>query len=85
MKKLSCQEVLDQLWEYLDEDARAELRTEIDGHVSGCHHCQIEVDSLQHTILLYRNEEAVPAPVQLSDRLREALRAAYKESGGTCD
>lgn len=84
-KKLSCQEVLDQLWEYLDEDARAELRAEIDSHVNGCRHCQMEVDSLQSTIKLYRNDEPVAAPIQLSDRLFAALRDAYKERGGCSD
>ena len=83
MRKLSCQEVLDQLWEYLDDEARAELCSEIDNHLNGCHDCRIEVDSLRRTILLYRTDEAPCAPVQLSDRLREALQRAYHERSGT--
>ena len=85
MKRLSCQEVLDQLWEYLDDDARSELRTAIDGHLANCSHCQVEVDSIQHTIRLYRAEEKVSVPVQLSDKLMDALKSAYKESGHSCD
>jgi anti-sigma factor (TIGR02949 family) len=84
VKRLSCQEVLDQLWEYLDEDARTELRSAIDGHLSGCSHCQVEVDSLKHTIHLYRAEEKVAVPVQLSDKLMASLKAAYRESGHEC-
>ena len=88
MKKLSCQEVLDQLWEYLDEEARRELCAEIEGHLISCSNCQVEVDSIKHTILLYRSEEQVRTPVVLSDRLRAALDHAYEESdasdeGGT--
>lgn len=80
MKRLSCQEVLDQLWEYLDDDARTELKTAIDGHLSDCSHCQVEVDSIQHTIHLYRAKEHVSVPVQLSAKLMEALQSAYRES-----
>jgi anti-sigma factor (TIGR02949 family) len=77
VRKLSCQEVLDQLWEYLDEDARAELCAEIQTHLTACSNCQVEVDTIKHTILLYRSEEQVRTPVQLSDRLRAALADAY--------
>lgn len=80
MRKLSCQEVLDQLWEYLDEEARAELCAEIETHLTACSNCQVEVDSIKHTILLYRSEEQVRTPVLLSDRLRDALNQAYESS-----
>jgi anti-sigma factor (TIGR02949 family) len=79
VSKLSCQEVLDQLWEYLDDDARAELSARIDEHLGRCKDCSVEVDSLRKTISLYRCEEAVAVPIQLSDRLLEALGKAYRE------
>lgn len=81
VKRLSCQEVLDQLWEYLDDEARGELRTAIDGHLHDCRHCQVEVDSIKHTIHLYRAEEHVSVPVLLSEKLMDALKSAYRESG----
>lgn len=77
--KLSCQEVLDQLWEYLDVDARAELCAEIETHLTACSNCQVEVDTIKHTIQMYCAEEQVRTPVQLSDRLRAALTKAYGE------
>jgi len=80
VRKLSCQEVLDQLWEYLDEEARAELCAEIETHLTACSNCQVEVDSIKHTILLYRSEEQVRTPVLLSDRLRDALNQAYESA-----
>jgi len=79
VKKLSCQEVLDQLWEYLDEDAREELCAEINAHLNGCGQCSFEVQSIRRTILIYRTDDAGPFPVQLSDRLRDALDRAYRE------
>ena len=80
MTKLTCQEVLDQLWEYLDADAVAELKSKINEHLGGCSHCKVEVDSLRQTISLYQCEDTVGTPIQLSDRVRAALQKAYGES-----
>jgi predicted anti-sigma-YlaC factor YlaD len=77
--KLTCQEVLDQLWEYLDEDARAELTSRINDHLGGCVHCKVEVDSLRQTISLYQCEDMVGTPILLSERVRAALQQAYGE------
>ena len=79
MSKLSCQEVLDQLWEYLDDEARTELSTRINEHLGGCSDCSVEVDSLRKTISLYRCKEQVAVPIQLSERLLAALGKAYRE------
>lgn len=80
MKRLTCQEVLDQLSDYLDEDARAELVQEVDGHLHECRHCQVEVDTLRRTILIYRHDERVELPVSLSDKLKSALEQAYRSA-----
>ena len=82
MKRLTCQEVLDQLSDYLDEDARAELIQEVDGHLHQCTHCQAEVDTLRRTILIYRHDERVELPVSLSDKLKGALEQAYRSGKG---
>lgn len=81
MRKITCQEVLDQLWEYLDDEARAELCSEIEGHLTACSHCRVEVDSLRKTVLLYRSGDEAKTPIQLSERLRAALETAYREHG----
>lgn len=81
MTRLSCQEVLEQLWEYLDEDARGELIAQIDEHIGDCKHCRMEVDTLRRTVSLYRCDEPCAAPIQLSARLSAALQAAYAEHG----
>lgn len=81
MRKLNCQEVLDQLSDFLEEDVAAELRTEIEAHLNGCHHCHLEVDTLRTTIQLFRVDDPVGVPIHLSDRIRAALEAAYRERG----
>jgi len=88
VKKLNCQEVLDQLSDYLEEDVAAELRLQIESHLNGCRHCHLEVDTLRTTIQLYRLDDPVGLPIRLSERIRVALEAAYREKGcgeGGCD
>ena len=80
MKRLTCQEVLDQLSDYLDEDARAELVQEVDGHLHECRHCQVEVDTLRRTILIYRCDERVELPASLTEKLQNALDQAYRST-----
>ena len=79
MRKLTCQEVLDQLADYLDEAASSELIQEVDRHLGGCRDCQVEVDCLKQVIMIYREEERVFLPEPLVDRLQSALEQAYRE------
>lgn len=79
MRRLTCQEVLDQLSDYLDDEARAELVGEVDHHLGVCIHCRVEVDTLRRTILFYRHEERVELSSPLHERLRAALERAYRD------
>ncbi len=79
MSRMRCEEVLEQLWEYLDEDARAELTARINEHLGTCRDCSVEVDTLRKTISLYRADEPAQVPIVLSDKLRAALQDAYRE------
>ena len=80
MKRLTCQEVLDQLSDYLDEDARAELVEGVDLHLGNCPHCRVEVDTLKRTIEIYRRDEKVAIPVKLSEKLQLALDQLYRDN-----
>ena len=78
MKRLTCQEVLDQLSDYLDDDARAELTQQVEVHLHECGHCRVEVDTLRRTIQIYRCDEKVVLSRPLSEKLQEALEQAYR-------
>jgi len=80
VKRLSCQEVLDQLSDYLDDEARAELVQQVDMHLHECVHCQVEVDTLRRTVQIYRCDEKVAIPTTLSEKLQQALDQAYRAS-----
>ena len=78
MSKFSCQEVLDHLADYLDEEARADLVLQVDQHLGACHNCRVEVDTIKHTIMIYRAEERVFLPQALTERLSSVLKRAYE-------
>lgn len=74
---MDCTEVLEQLSEYLDAEARAELCRAIDAHLARCSHCQVHVDTVRKTILLYHNDGPSETPVRVSADLQAALAREY--------
>lgn len=79
MKKLTCQEVLDQLEGYLDdEEVRVQLRTEIEAHLHACTDCHVYVDSVRRTISLAKGDEP-GMPMHLSSKLQAALGQLYRQ------
>jgi len=81
LKKIECDEVLDQLSEYIDEETRDELCEAIKAHLASCHDCQIKVDTVRKTIVLYQNSSSVELPLPATAKLSAALAREYGRSG----
>lgn len=79
MRALTCQEVLDQLGEYLDSELQAELAREVDQHLGLCSHCRVEVDTIRQTILVFRCDERIQLPSELERKLHHAMQRAYAD------
>ena len=80
--RLDCNEVMEQLAEYLDEDAAAELRKAIDEHLETCHDCSYYVDTVRKTIVLYQADRRTVVPMKVTVRLQAALAAEYAHASG---
>lgn len=78
---MDCSEVLEQLAEYLDEEAKAELCRAIDEHLHHCHDCRFEVNTLRKTITLYHDDSRIEVPVRANALLRSALAKEYNQAG----
>ena len=78
---MNCDEVLEQLADYLDEDARAELCRAIEAHLSRCHDCRVEVDTVRKTIVLYQSERNAAVPTPAMAGLEAALAKEYGRGG----
>jgi hypothetical protein len=78
LKKLDCDSVLEQLSDFIDQETRDELCEQIQEHLTRCKDCQLEVDKVKRTILLYQSGAVVvKMPVQAHAGLRAALAAEY--------
>ncbi len=73
MSLLTCNQFLNELSEYLDDEARGAVRDELEQHVSECPNCWVIVDTTKKTIAIYKGMEAEPIPDALRGRLMDAL------------
>ena len=79
VNKLTCQEVLDQLQEYLDDAAHAELVEAVDHHLGRCQHCRFEVDTIKGVVRIFQSERHVVIPDGLAVKLQVALEQVYRD------
>lgn len=80
---MECNELIEQLSEFLDPDARAQLCREIEQHLAHCHDCKLYVDSVKKTIVIAQSGgSAPPLPIALNERLQAALTRAYQSRAG---
>jgi anti-sigma factor RsiW len=68
-----CQHLLGDLSDYLDSEVSAELCAEIEEHMDGCDNCQVVIDTLRKTIVLYREMPQPDMPDGVRQRLYKAL------------
>ena len=76
-----CQQVLANVWDYLDGNCSSELAQRIDGHVSSCAPC-LHVRQFQERFFasLAGLREWSLAPRRLHDRVGKALAAERREN-----
>jgi predicted anti-sigma-YlaC factor YlaD len=77
VQAMKCHELLAALNEYVDGDRQSSLCEALQEHLAHCDQCQIVVDNIRQTIILYRAGRAVPLPAQLHERLCEVLRRRW--------
>lgn len=73
MEHKNCQHLLDDLSDFLDGEASAEVCAEIERHLAGCEDCRVMVDTLRKTIILYRELPQPEIPQDARQRLYQAL------------
>ena len=76
---MDCNEVKEQLGDYLDKEMLAELCREIDAHLKHCRDCTVEVDTIRKTIVLYQadSNRSLEVPMRVTQRLEQALAKEY--------
>jgi anti-sigma factor RsiW len=80
--------MLGALSDYVDGELEARLCAEIETHMRDCPDCQVMVDTLRKTIVLYRTHGQTALPADVQRRLYavlelEALKAGQNDSLAT--
>ena len=70
---LTCKDFLLGLTDYLDDTADAEIRANIEKHITECPNCWVIADTTRKTIRIYKGMEPHPIPIDVEERLMRAL------------
>jgi hypothetical protein len=70
---LTCKDFLGWLNEYLDESAAAEVRQQVEAHITSCPNCWVIFDTTKKTLKVYKGMEPQPLPSAVHDRLTQML------------
>jgi anti-sigma factor RsiW len=73
MEHKNCHHLLDDLSDFLDGEASAEVCAEIERHLADCENCRAMVDTLHKTIILYRELPQPELPQDARQRLYHSL------------
>jgi len=73
-----CKWFLEELNEYLDDTADAELRQRIEQHIHECPNCWVVFDSTKKTLAVYKGMEAQNVPADVEQRLLKVLQQKLK-------
>ena len=77
---IRCKDLLGELSDYIDGELESRLCAEIEAHMRDCRDCQVMVDTLRKTVVVYRRHGKVEMPPDVRSRLYavldlEAMRA----------
>lgn len=70
---IKCKDMLGDLSEYIDGELEADLCAEIEAHMRDCPVCQVMVDTLRKTVIIYRKHGQVEIPPDVRSRLYAVL------------
>jgi anti-sigma factor RsiW len=81
-RALTCQELIEFLADYVDDELAAEERARFDAHLAVCPHCVDYLHGYRETIRLGRAAfaDASEVPDEVPDELVDAILAARKRS-----
>lgn len=74
MKMLTCEEVLANLSNYLDGECLADLRAQLEDHISKCRRCRVVFDSTGKMLKILVDVEPFEVPLAVSARLYSRLQ-----------
>ena len=75
---MSCQRVLQELSNYIDNEVDGSLREQIESHLKSCRRCSVVLDTTRKTVRIYSEEGVLEVPDGFNQRLRAFFLGAAK-------
>jgi hypothetical protein len=72
-ENVNCEQVWQEISNYVDGDVDATRRAEMDGHIRGCKKCASVLAGMQNVVRLYGDERMLEVPSGFSRRLEKRL------------
>lgn len=77
---MKCEQLLQYLSDYIDQNLDEELTAEAQEHLTTCQNCRVVLDSTQQTIFLFREQGKRTIPAKSRARLFDQLQDAFLKS-----
>lgn len=74
---MNCEDLLQYLSDYIDQNLDEELTAEAQEHLATCHNCRVVLDTTQQTIFLFREHGKRTIPAHRKQDLYLRLQAAF--------
>ena len=76
---MSCNEVLQEISNYLEDELDPWLRLRLEIHLKMCRNCRIVFNTAKKTVELYCDDKLFELPEPVRTRLHESLRAKWEK------
>ena len=80
---ISCVDFMAAIGDYLDGDVAAEVRAQLQAHLSHCTTCQVVYDSARKTIRVLTDSGSFDLPEAAAKPITEKIMARVREQGRT--
>ncbi len=75
--EISCEEVWQQISNYLDAEVEPDLKARMELHFQNCRHCTAVLEGTQNTVRLLADGEWYPLPAGFGERLFDRLSPEF--------
>ena len=79
----SCEEFLAELGNYVDGEVEAEIRRQLEAHLTQCRTCQVLYDSTQRTLKILTESGSFKLSEGLSDAMVAKIMARIRAGGAS--
>ncbi|MFZ0545072.1 MAG: anti-sigma factor [Candidatus Promineifilaceae bacterium] len=77
MKEITCEDLLQYLSDYIDNNLDEEFTAVAQHHLATCSKCRVVLDTTQETITLFRQQGQRSIPIHRRERLFDQLQTAF--------